>query len=66
MMVVALEFDDPKKLEAAIQRLRQNLGVTGELGIKPLEGGRWRLTISSEKPLRESSLEKLGGQRVDL
>ena len=66
MMVVALEFDDPKKLEAAVQRLRKNLGVTGELAIKPLQGGRWRLTITSEKTLREASLERLGGQRVDL
>lgn len=66
MMVVALEFDDEKALEAAVRRLRQGLGVTGELAIKPLETGGWRLTVYSEKTLRESSLERLGGRRVDL
>lgn len=65
-MVVVLEFDDQKKLEAAVNKLRRGLEVTGELGIKPLEDGRWRLTINSEKNLRESTIERLGGRRVDV
>lgn len=65
-MVVALEFEDREKLETAVRKLRDQLGVTGELAIKPLENGRWRLTVTSEKNLRETSLERLGGQLVDL
>jgi hypothetical protein len=63
----ALEFDSQEELEAALRRLRQQLRVTGEFRYRPLEGGRgWRLTVHAEKALRDATVERLGGKRVDI
>lgn len=66
MFVFALEFTSESELEAALRRLRQQ-DVTGEFHVRPSDGGRsWRLTVYAEKNLRDSTIEKLGGKRVDI
>lgn len=61
---VALEFDDEAALRAAVDRLWNKNGITGEIEIQRLENGRWRLDVHSEKPLRPNTLESLGGRQV--
>ena len=59
-----LEFENEKDLREVARKLWDGLGVTGEMGIKPVGGGRWRLEVISEKEVRDSTLEKLKGTRV--
>lgn len=65
-MVITLEFDSLADLESTIKTLRDKYEVTGELHFKPLEGGGWRLKVHSEKPLRDSTIERLPGRWVDM
>ncbi len=61
---IALEFDARDDMEKTASLLWNKYDVTGELEMMPLEDGRFRLTIHSEKQLRDSTLEKLPGKRV--
>lgn len=65
MQYLAFEFDNEKDLQDTKKQLWEKLGVTGEMGTRPLSGGRWRLEISSEKELRDSSLERFARFRAD-
>lgn len=60
----ALEFDDRAAMERVAKKLREKYGVTGEIEMSPIEDGGWRLTVHSEKQLREATLESLEGRRV--
>lgn len=60
----ALEIETRKELDHAIKHLWEKLGVTGELEASPLEDGRWLLTVHSEKPVRDSTIDSLPGKRV--
>ena len=64
MQQVILDFDTEQDLREAAKKLWDGYKVTGEMAIRPLGNGRWRLELSSEKELRESTLEKLNGKRV--
>ncbi len=64
MQQVILDFDTEHDLREAAKKLWDGYKVTGEMAIRPLGNGRWRLELSSEKELRDSTLEKLNGQRV--
>lgn len=67
MFVFALEFDRLIDLEAAVRRLERHYDLTGEFHALPLEGGRaWRLTVWAERPLRQGTVERLGGRRVEV
>jgi len=61
----AMVFDSKDVLRRSANRLIKRHGVTGEIEIRPLGGGKWLLQVSSEKDLRASTLEKLSGKRVD-
>lgn len=65
MQSMVLEFDDARALEEAVNHIWDKLGTTGELATQKLPEGRLRLQIISEKPLRASTLEKLGGRLVE-
>lgn len=65
MQSFAFEFDNESDLRETARKLMEDLDVTGEINIKPLGGGRWRMDVSSERELRESTLEKLKGYRRD-
>jgi len=60
----ALEFDSRAEAEKVVRQLQKRHEVSGELELLPLGDGRWKLTVFSEKPLRESTLESLPGKRV--
>lgn len=63
MQSIALEFATEEDLNEAT-RLIDRLNVTGEVAIRPLGGGRWRMDIHAERPIRESSLERLKARRL--
>lgn len=64
IMSFSLEFDDEEAMRKAVKRLWEKNGVTGEVDMYPLENGRWRLDVHSEKTVRDSTIESLGGTRV--
>lgn len=66
METLAFEFDTEKELRDTVKKLWEGLNVTGELAVRPLNGGRWRLEVTPEKELRESTLEKLSPYRVEM
>lgn len=61
----AFEFENEADVRETAKKLVEDLDVTGEINIKPLGDGRWRMEVSSERELRESTLEKLKGYRRD-
>lgn len=61
----AIVFDSENETRQSAHRLVKKHGVTGEIEIRPLAGGKWLLQVSSEKDLRDTTLEKLAGQRVE-
>ena len=65
MLSFALEFRSEDDLNEAVDLLRNKYRVTGELYARPLGGGRWRLVVHSEKHLRDGTIDKLKGRRVD-
>ncbi len=66
MLCFNLEFEDEKQLTEAVDKLWKRHGITGEIGVKRLDNGRWLLSVSSEKKLRQSTLESLKGRFVEL
>ncbi|MFO7246547.1 MAG: hypothetical protein FWJ62_04910 [Thermaerobacter sp.] len=65
MVSFVIELDSEAEVESMMKRLRQDYGVTGEMHARAVDGGRWRLVVHSEKNLRDSTIEKLRGQRID-
>jgi len=65
METLCFEFDTEKELRDTVKRLWDQSGVTGELAIRPLKDGRWRLEVTPEKEIRQSTLDKLSAYRVD-
>ncbi len=65
MQSFALVFDTEEALRQGARRLVSRFGVTGEIEMRPLSGGQWLLEVSSEKDLRDTTLEKLQGKKVD-
>ncbi|RJQ05592.1 MAG: hypothetical protein C4551_09235 [Bacillota bacterium] len=65
MQSFAMIFDTEDALRNGARRLMTKHGVTGEIEMKPLAGGKWLLEVSSEKELRDTTLDKLQGRRVD-
>lgn len=63
MQSFAFEFENEADLREVAKKLVEDLDVTGEINIKPQGDGRWRMEVSSERELRESTLEKLKGYR---
>lgn len=60
----ALEFQDEKEMRAVAQRLWNRHKITGEMEMMPIGDGRWRLSVHSEKQLRQSTIDKLPGKPV--
>ena len=59
-----LEYDDERLVREEAATLMNKYGITGEIGVRPIGDGRWRLEVSAEKELREATLGKLRGRRV--
>lgn len=64
MEAISLEFDGEAEARASLKHLRDKLKVTGELTIKPMPTGVWRLEIYSEKGVRSGTLDKIGGRQA--
>lgn len=62
---LVFEFDKEADMRDLARRLWDHYKITGEMHIQPLPNGRWRLQVYSEKPLRESTLEKYAAFRVE-
>lgn len=62
VVTYTFEFQSEDDLDETIEVLLKKYGVTGELHVRPLDSGRWRLSVHSEKKLRDSVLEKLKGR----
>lgn len=62
MQSIAMEFESRDHLNEAVEKLWVAGKVTGELNVKPLSGGRWRLDLMSEEPIKDKMLEKLPGK----
>ena len=60
----ALEFDSRTAMGDTARKLWKEHGVTGEVEMQPLSDGRWRLTVHSEKHIRETTIDGLQGIRV--
>jgi hypothetical protein len=65
MKSLAFEFESEQELRETVKKMWEGHGVSGEMAIRPIAGGRWRLEIHAEKELRESTLEKFATYRVE-
>lgn len=65
MIWFTLEYDSRDDVREAARLLMTKYRVTGELILKRNDRGKWTLTVGSEKALREATIEKLNGHRVD-
>lgn len=65
MQFLEFEFENEKELREIVTKMWDTMGVSGELSIRPLANGRWRLEIISEKELRDSQLDKFAKYRVE-
>ena len=61
MNTLYLEFDTREDLLEAMETLKSQHNFTGEMSYRKNEDGTWRLTVLSEKRLRESTIEKMPG-----
>lgn len=66
MMYFALDFEKEAEVRAAAEALWKKHRVTGELSVRRLDNGKWRLEVNSEKQLRESTIDKFNGKRVEI
>lgn len=65
MVSFVIELKSEQEVEDMMQRLRQEYGVTGEMHARATDAGSWRLVVHSEKNLRDATIEKLQGKRID-
>ena len=65
MQYLVFEMDSKEKVQEVLKKLWEHYGVTGEVQVMPLGQDKWRLEISSEKELREATLEKFAEFRVE-
>ena len=65
MTTVTYEFDNEADLNDALAHLWDRLGISGEVSVRPLGEGSFRMEIVAEKTLRPATLEKLRGRRIE-
>lgn len=65
MRYFVFEFEGEKDMRETAKKLWDHHGVTGEMAMNPLQNGKWRLSVNSEKDLRDSTLEKFAQYRVE-
>jgi hypothetical protein len=54
---------DAAALDAAIREMWEDIGVRGELQVRPQPDGRCRIDVIAERDLSPAQLEKLTGKR---
>ena len=65
MQSIVLEFDTETALQDAMRHVWEKLATSGEAVTQRLPEGRFRLEIVAEKPLKTTTLDKLGGRLVE-
>lgn len=65
MQYLVFEFPSEKEMRDTVKKLWDGYNVSGEMSIKPLGGGKWRVEMYTEKELRESTLEKFADYRIE-
>jgi hypothetical protein len=65
MQSIEFEFETELELRETVNKLWDTMGVSGELSIRPMTNGRWRMEITSEKEVKESTLEKFAKFRIE-
>ncbi len=65
MQYLVFEFDSEKAMRETATKLWDHAGVSGEMAMRPLANGHWRLEVTSEKDLRDATLEKFSAFRVE-
>ncbi|MDF2631045.1 MAG: hypothetical protein K0R39_4876 [Symbiobacteriaceae bacterium] len=65
MQYLSFEFENEKEMRETVKKLWDTHNVSGELSIRPIANGRWRVEVTSEKDLRDSTLEKFAQYRVE-
>lgn len=66
MQHLVFEFPSEKEMRETVQKLWDGHSVTGEMAIRPVKDGKWRLEVYSEKDLRDSTLDKFSTHRVEV
>lgn len=66
MYSIAFEFETEQEMQSIAEQLYKKHGITGEFEMYPTSGGRYRLHICSEKPIKDNILEKLPGKKVQV
>lgn len=61
---VAFEFETEHDMLNTANKLWDDVGITGEMEMQETTSGRWRLSVFSEKQIKEAVLEKVNGKRV--
>jgi len=65
MVSFVIELQSEEEVDAMMQHLRREYGVTGEMHARATDAGVWRLVVHSEEDLRDATIEKLQGRRID-
>jgi hypothetical protein len=65
MQSIVLEFDTEAALQEAVRHVWEKLATSGEAVTQRLPEGGFRLEIVAEKPLKTTTLDKLGGRLVE-
>lgn len=65
MQTITLEFENEKDVREEAERLWRKVGITGEMGIRPVGNGHWRLELNSERELKQSVVERLKGKVIE-
>lgn len=65
MQYLVFEFPSEKEMRETVKKLWDHHNVSGEMSIRPLAGGKWRVEIHAEKDLRESTLQKFAEYRIE-
>lgn len=64
MQTFVVELATEAEVDALIERLHKKHGITGEIHVKRHDDGSWKLTVYSEKTLRDSVIAKIKGVLV--
>lgn len=59
MQTFVLEGTDRDSMRNVAIRVWNDLKLTGEMGLRPLGDGRWRIELFCERDLKASELERL-------
>jgi hypothetical protein len=63
---IAFEFETEEQMQSVADKLWNKHGITGEFEMFQTNTGSFRLHIFSEKPIKDSVIEKIPGKKVQV